>query len=144
MSERTLRAAIAALAIAGAGVASYLVYTRYSGARIACATGGCETVQQSRYSELAGMPVAVLGLVLYLALLVTALLRGAAAAAACATLAAGGALFAAYLLVVQIAVIDAICQWCVASDVIILAIAVLAVLRLRLTEAPGARVREST
>lgn len=144
MSERTLRAAIAALALAGAGVASYLVYTRYSGARIACATGGCETVQQSRYSELAGMPVAVLGLVLYLALLVTALLRGAAAAAACATLAAGGTLFAAYLLVVQIAVIDAICQWCVASDVIILAIAVLAVLRLRLTEAPGARVREST
>ena len=144
MSERSLRVAIAALALAGAAVASYLIYTRYSGARIACATGGCETVQQSRYSELAGVPVAVLGLVLYLALLGTTLVRGWAAAAVCATLAAGGALFAGYLLIVQLAVIDAICQWCVLSDAIVLAIAVLAMLRLRVTDTPAASMREST
>ena len=142
MSEGRLRLALALLALTGAAVASYLVYARYSGTRIACATGGCETVQHSRSAELAGVPVAVLGLVLYLALVLCALARGAAAAAG-AALALAGLLFAGYLLVVQLAVIDAVCQWCVASDVILAAIAVLAVVRLRRVEHLPP-VREST
>jgi uncharacterized membrane protein len=75
----------------------------------------------------------VLGLVGYAVLLVTAALPQAWAAAVGAGAALAGLAFAVYLLVVQVAVIDAICQWCVASDVILAAIAVLAVLRLRHT-----------
>ena len=59
MTETRLRAAIAGLALVGLAIAAYLTYTRYSGAQIACATGGCEPVQQSRYAEIAGIPVAV-------------------------------------------------------------------------------------
>ena len=65
VSDRRLRAAVAGLSLVGLGIAGYLTYTRYSGAQIACATGGCETVQKSSYSTVAGIPVAVLGLVAY-------------------------------------------------------------------------------
>ncbi len=53
-------------------------------------------------------------------------MRVAAAAVALAALA-----FSAYLLVIQLAVIGEICQWCVASDVITTLVAMAAVLRLR-------------
>ncbi len=139
MTEGRLRAAIAVLALAGAGIAAYLTYTRYSGARIACATGGCETVQESSYAKLGGIPVAVLGLAAYTALFVSALSASRLAAAAGAAIALGGVVFSAYLLVVQVAVIDAICQWCLASDVTMVLLAVATVLRLRIAASgPGA------
>lgn len=131
MTERTLRAAIALLSLAGAGIAAYLTYTRYSGARIACATGGCEEVQSSRYAEIAGVPVAVLGLAAYAAVLASALRAGPLAAAAGAAIAVGGVLFSAYLLAIQLAVIDAVCQWCLASDAVMLLLALATGERLR-------------
>ena len=39
--------------------------------------------------------------------------------------------YAAYLLVVQLAVIDAVCTWCVASDVVLVLLATFTVARLR-------------
>jgi uncharacterized membrane protein len=131
VSDRTLRIAIGALAVAGIAIAGYLTYARYADVQLICSTGGCETVQRSRYSVVAGMPVAVLGLIGYVVLLATAVLPHAWAAAAGAAAALAGLVFALYLLVLQLAVIDAVCQWCVASDVVVAAIAVLAVLRLR-------------
>ena len=47
-----------------------------------------------------------------------------------ATVALAAFLFAAYLLAVQLVVIDAICQWCVATDVLTTALAALALVRL--------------
>src|SRR5581483_7973442 len=127
--EPQLRAAVGVLALAGAGIAAYLTYTRYSGAPIACATGGCETVQQSRYALIAGIPVAVLGLVGYAALFATALFRGVTAATAGVGLAVVALAVSAYLLVAQLALIHAVCQWCLASDVVVSLIAVAAVWR---------------
>src|SRR5207237_7036558 len=72
LSDRNLRAAIAALALAGAGVAAYLSYTRLAHAQILCTSGGCETVQRSRYSKLAGIPVAYPVVVMYAVMLATA------------------------------------------------------------------------
>ena len=46
MTDGRLRTAIAALALAGAAVAAYLVYARYTGTRLACTTGGCEISDQ--------------------------------------------------------------------------------------------------
>lgn len=133
MSERRLRVAVGALAVAGAAVAAYLTYTHYSGDPLYCpVTGsGCEEVQSSKYAEVAGIPVALLGLATYMALLVTALVPGRTSAAIGAALAVSGALFSAWLLYAQLALIDAVCQWCVANDVIIALAAVAAVLRLR-------------
>ena len=131
MSDRALRLAVAGLAMAGVAVATYLTYTRYAETTIACTTGGCEAVQSSDYAELLGVPVAVLGLLAYVLLLGTALFTLELARLAGAVVAVSGALFAAYLLLAQLFLIDAICQWCVASDVLIGLLAIACVLRLR-------------
>ena len=105
-------------------IASYLTYARYSGTQLYCATGGCETVQHSKYAVIAGIPVAVLGLAAYVAVLGTAIARGATAAAVGFGLAAAGVAFSAYLLVAQLFLIHAVCQWCVASDVVVTLLAI--------------------
>jgi uncharacterized membrane protein len=133
MTEPRLRAALVVLSLLGAGIAGYLAYSRYSGGSPYClaGSGGCETVQRSEYAKLVGIPVAVLGLVAYAALLVTALAPGRQAAAVGAGIALAGVMFSAWLLYAQLALIDAVCQWCIANDVVIALAAVAAVLRLR-------------
>jgi uncharacterized membrane protein len=132
VNDRRLRAAIAALALAGAAVAAYLVYARYTGTRIACATGGgCETVEHSKYAKAAGIPVAVLGLVAYLAVFASALSTRLEAAAVGAAIAVAGLAFGVYLIVVQVAVLDALCQWCLGSDGILVLLAAATAARLR-------------
>lgn len=131
MSDGSLRTAVAGLAGMGAAVAGYLTYARFTETTIACTTGGCEAVQSSDYAELAGLPVAALGLVAYVFLLGSALFTFELARLAGAIVAVSGALFAAYLLYAQLFLIDAICQWCVVSDVVIALLAVTCVLRLR-------------
>ena len=112
------RGAIAACAAVGAAIATYLTVIHYTHTAPICTTGGCEKVQHSRYAELAGIPVAVLGLAAYLALLATAGVRGVSAALAGAFVALVGVAFSGYLLWAQIARIHAICQWCVGNDAV--------------------------
>lgn len=125
-----LRVAIGALALAGAAIAAYLAVAKLTDASVVCPTSGCETVQHSRYSELAGIPVSLLGLVAYVAVFASALRRAVVAAAAGAAVALSGLAFGAYLFVVQVTVIDAVCVWCLASDAVVAMLAVLAVARL--------------
>ena len=129
MNDRALRLVMAVLTLATVGIATYLLQAHYSGASVACATGGCEIVQRSDYAELVGIPVALLGLGAYLFLLGTAFFTTELARTAAAGVAVAGAAFSAYLVYVQIAVIDAICQWCVASDVIMVLLACACVAR---------------
>jgi uncharacterized membrane protein len=138
VTERTLRIAVAALAFAGAAVSAYLTITKLTDASVICPTSGCETVQRSSYSEFLGMPVALIGLLGYLAIGATAFWRGPTAAAVGAALAGAAVLFAGYLLVLQVAVIDAVCTWCVTSDVIAVLLAVAAFWLASVT-APAAR-----
>jgi uncharacterized membrane protein len=126
-----LRAAIAACAAVGIGIASYLLAVRLAHVPLACPTGGCETVQSSRWAELAGVPVAALGLAAYAAVLASALARGPVAAAAGVAVSCSAVAFGGYLLYVQLAVLDAVCAWCVASDATTTALAALCLLRLR-------------
>ena len=133
MSDRALRAVEAALALAGVGIAGYLTYTHYAHTTIACpiAGGGCETVQESSYAELAGIPVALLGLLMYGAVLALVIWDDERARAICAVLTVAGLAFALYLLAVQLWVIDAICAWCVASDAVLTLLTLTALARLR-------------
>jgi uncharacterized membrane protein len=131
MTERRLRIATAALALLGAAVTAYLLQVRTSGASLACATSGCETVQASRYSEIFGVPVAAIGLGGYLVLLAAAGVTGRAARLAQATLALAALIFSTYLLFVQLHLIGAVCEWCLAGDVLTTALAAGALLRLR-------------
>lgn len=133
MSDRLARIAIAGLSVAGIGIAGYLSWARAAGESVACpiSGGGCETVQQSSYSELAGFPVAYLGLATYVVLLALVLWDSETAKAALAAAALAGTAFAVYLLFVMAFVIDAVCVWCLASDAVLATIAGLSVWRLR-------------
>jgi uncharacterized membrane protein len=133
LSDRVLRVGAALVALAGVGVAAYLTWAHYADTSVICvAGGGCEKVQSSDYAELFGIPVAVLGLAAYVAILALIVWDAPIARLGAASLALFGLLFSAYLLVVQLFVIDAICIWCVTNDVLIApALALLTGLRLR-------------
>lgn len=111
-------------ALAGAAIAGYLTRAHYDRDVLVCTVGDCRTVQESEYAEVAGIPVALLGLGMYLTILGLGVVRwrrpqvdGATTLIAFAVVLAG-AFVAAYLTVVELVVIDAVCQWCVASAVL--------------------------
>jgi uncharacterized membrane protein len=118
--------AIAGLALLGLAISAYLTWVHYAGIEPVC-TGisDCERVQSSDYAELVGVPVAVLGLLGY-STIVASLWTRVEVTALLAYLAVA---FSAYLTWAEVFKIDAICQWCVASALITVAIAVLATLR---------------
>jgi uncharacterized membrane protein len=119
-SERKLRIAAELLAVAGIGVATYIAIAESGGGTPKCLAGGggCETVAESRYSELAGIDVAVIGIAGYALLLVAALVPGDVGRFGGFLGALVGFGFSAYLTYLELFVIDAICQWCVASAVL--------------------------
>jgi uncharacterized membrane protein len=130
-TERRLRIAIAVLAVVGLGIASYLTYVHYAGLKVLClSSGGCETVQSSRYAKLGGIPVPVLGLVGYVAILGSLAIRGEAGRMAGFGFALIGFLFSLYLTYRELFTINAICQWCVGSAVVMTLLAVLTAWRL--------------
>ena len=120
-----MRRAIAGLALFGLAISAYLTWVHYAEVQPICSgISDCERVQTSDYAELAGIPVAVLGLVGYAAILVSLWLR-VEITVLLAYVAVG---FSAYLTWAELFEIDAICQWCVASALTTVAIAVLATL----------------
>jgi uncharacterized membrane protein len=122
---------IAAIAVVGLGIAAYLTYVHYAGLHPLClASGGCEKVQSSHWSRLGGIPVAVLGLVGYAAILALLFVPGEAGLAGAALVALVGFGFSLYLTWAELFRIHAICQWCVASAVLMTALATLTVVRL--------------
>ena len=133
MSDRSLRIAAGVVALAGIAVAAYLTWVHFDDAALVCvAGGGCETVQQSRYAEIASVPVAALGLVAYSLVLGLIVWNTPSARLGAASLALIGLVFSMYLLSLQLFVIDAICVWCIVNDVVIAPLlAVLTALRLR-------------
>jgi uncharacterized membrane protein len=135
LSDRVLRPLAALVALAGVAVAGYLTWSRLGNGSVVCPIGGgCETVQESEYAELVGIPVAVPGLVAYAVVLGLIAWDTPYARLAAAAFALVGLVFSGYLLVVQLFVIDAVCIWCLANDVVIApALAVVTGLRLRST-----------
>jgi len=131
INDRRLRVAAIVLALVGLGIASYLTYVHYEGIHPVCGLGGnCEKVQTSEWSKLAGIPVAVLGLIGYVVILVSLFIPGEEALIAGALTALVGFGFSAYLTYRELFTIDAICQWCVASAVVMTLLAVITTARL--------------
>jgi uncharacterized membrane protein len=126
-SPRTL---LALLAAAGLLISAYLTWVHFAQVAPVCVggSGGCETVQSSRYATVLGVPVAVLGIVGYAGLLFSAVLRGELGVYLGFLFALVGTLFSAYLTYLEVFVIHAICQWCVASAAIMVAALICAAL----------------
>jgi uncharacterized membrane protein len=120
-------------AAVGLAIATYLTIVHYRGGVPVCASEGCEIVQRSRYAELLGVPVALLGALVFVALIASALLQTPVVVATAAALALASLVFALYLVYVQAVVLDAVCTWCIASDTLSAVVAVAAWLRLRHT-----------
>jgi uncharacterized membrane protein len=124
------RQAIAVLALVGWFVALYLgLHALGIGGALKCGTGGCDTVQTSRWAVLFGIPVAFYGVVGYTAILAVTLvglqptrLSRRGPTLLIAALATGGVLSSGWLTYLELFVIHAICRWCVTSAVIMTAI----------------------
>jgi uncharacterized membrane protein len=135
--SRTLRRVMLVLAVIGIGLASYLTIIHYAGINPAC-TGGqsCIKVQTSQWSKLAGIPVALLGLIGYIGILGT-LLAPDQEESRLGTLGLTviGVGFSAYLTYRELFSIHAICEWCVSSAVIMAVLLVCAITRYLLGDA---------
>ncbi len=139
MSERTHRAISVACALVALGIGIYLSYLHFKGEIVPCALNhGCETVAQSKYAAVAGVRVSTLGALGSLLMLGLAIPARPDVRTIGLVVAVGGALFSVYLTILELAVIDAICQWCVASFAMWFALAVNEIVRYRRLQASGA------
>ncbi|MFN8481734.1 MAG: vitamin K epoxide reductase family protein [Anaerolineae bacterium] len=127
--------AMAVLAGLGALDSLYLTWVKLAHTQAICAgLGDCERVQTSPYSELFGIPVAILGLGAYLVILVFLLwgnrlppALGVYSPLIVFGVALIGVLFSAYLTYVELFIIEAVCPYCVVSAVLITLIFVLSI-----------------
>lgn len=113
---------LAVLDVIGLGIAMYLSVVELGGGVPYCGPlHGCETVAQSQYSRIGGIPVAVYGVGLSLILLTLAIAwirtdrNGLLDAHYGLSLV--GVIFEVYFLALQVLVIHALCVWCTAYGV---------------------------
>lgn len=128
-ADRRLRIAVGVVAVLGIGLAAYLTYVHYAGLTVACTNTGCKTVQTSVYAKLAGVPVPVLGLVGYTAILASLAAPDEIGRLAGFGMAFVGFLFSLYLTYREVFTIQAICEWCVGSAALMTLLAVLTAIR---------------
>jgi len=134
-SRGRLPLAIVIVTVLGLLDASYLTYIHYHGFGSLLCLGAhhghssCETVQSSSYSKLDGVPVALIGLVGYVAILGSLLVPGDLGRATTFLISLIGFGFSAYLTYREIATIHAICEWCVGSAVCLTALTLLCAVR---------------
>lgn len=131
-SEGNLQRAIAFVAALGVGVAAYIAISESGGGSPVCLAGGsgCATVAKSSYSHLAGVNIAVFGVVGYVLLLASAFFANDAARFGGFLVALGGFGYSVFLTYIEIFKIEAICQWCVASAVLMMILFLLSATRL--------------
>lgn len=128
-----------ALATLGLLDAIYLTAIKLANATSICSgIGDCETVNSSRFSEIGGVPIALLGAAAYLAMLGLLIFEpnfgenSDYARLGVFGIAFSGTLYSLYLTYLELGVLRAVCPFCVASAVCITLICVLSVARLRL------------
>jgi uncharacterized membrane protein len=114
------------LAVIGLAIAVYLLAARLLGEAPACGpVKGCETVATSEYSTVFGLPVALYGVGFSLVLVGACLAWWRRATPAALYLAYGlglaGVIAVAYLTYLEIFVIEAICVWCAAFGLTVVA-----------------------
>jgi uncharacterized membrane protein len=136
MSKR-LRQITIALTIIGLLVSIYMTIYKFSNNESMCiGSSGCSEVNASRYSEINGIPVAVLGVVGYAAILALLFIEqrpgfiqenGSLLFFGISLI---GFLFTLYLIYLEIALIKAYCPFCLTSQAVMIVIFIISVIRL--------------
>ena len=117
---KTIVLLVLTLSVIGLIDASYLTNAHYTGAELSCGlSGGCDTVTTSKYSEIFGIPVSLLGLVFYLVVFVSSLFyldRGKEKVLNVVKwLSPFAFLASAWFVYTQLFILHAICQYCMVS-----------------------------
>lgn len=132
-----LRKILIALSILGILDAAYLTYVKLIEDGVCAVGGGCAIVNTSPYASLWGIPIAAIGGGAYLVMLIVLLLeeRSDFFAINGSLIVFGlsliGVLYSVYLTYLELYVIHAICPFCVISAVILVAMLVVSIMRLR-------------
>ncbi len=122
---RRLPLLLATLAGAGLAISIYLTASHAGNRHIVCAgLGECEYVNTSEYAAVGGVPISLFGAALYASMIAAALLWAfdlgdERRPVLYWGLALAGAAYAGYLTYVELAILQAICVWCVASATIL-------------------------
>lgn len=116
------------LIVAGLGVTGYLSYVKFTATPMICVGGGifdCSTVQNSSWSTMLGIPIAYLGLAMYIFVGGLLLLENSTefmrenALLIQFTVLLLGWLYSMFLVYLQFFVLEALCQWCLMHELII-------------------------
>jgi uncharacterized membrane protein len=136
MEKRLSQLAIA-LTIIGLFVSIYMTIFKITNNESMCiGSHGCSVVNASRYAEINGIPVAVLGVIGYAAILAVLLFESRMSflqqngALVFFGLSLTGFLFTLYLIFVEVAFIKAYCPFCITSQTVMTIIFILSVIRL--------------
>jgi uncharacterized membrane protein len=135
---------VAALALAGIFISLYLTLFKLGViGELTCSIGSCETVNTSRWSTFLHLPVAAWGLLFYAEVFVISMLgtmprfeNEPFVSLILVVESAFGVLFSGWLTYLELAVIHAICIWCVTSAAIVVAILLVSIADLRELRAP--------
>ena len=135
-----LRTTSIVLVVLGLLDSIYLVWVKYTGAYALCGPiGDCESVNSSQYSEIFGIPIALLGAGAYMVMIVLLLLenRDQVWAEFGPMIVFGmsliGVLYSIYLTYLEVAVLKAICPYCVISAIILVVLLILSGIRLSIS-----------
>ena len=135
--EKRFKQIITALAILGLLVSIYMtIYKLTDNDAMCIGSGGCSVVNSSRYSEVNGIPVAVLGVLGYASILALLFLENRPGffqengVMMLFGVTLTGFLFTLYLIFVEVALIKAYCPFCLTSQGVMTVIFILSVVRL--------------
>jgi len=135
--DNKLRISAFVISVIGAIDSLYLSWVKITHSQAYCGTSeGCETVSNSPYAEISGVPIAYLGLGAYLLLIGLLYLEKRAgfwrdnAPLLVFGISLVGVIYSAYLTYLEIAVIHAICPYCVVSAIAMLILFIISVIRL--------------
>jgi uncharacterized membrane protein len=126
------------LGLIGMGISSYLTYVHYRSVTAVCPFNAkCDVVLSSPYAQMWGVPLSLLGLLMYAALTLMGfwLWRKQTEwwhliALGTYAVALSGTLFTGYLYYLEIFELHAFCSWCIASSVVIVSILALSLINL--------------
>lgn len=124
LSGRPLTLAALALAAIGLVLSGYLTYVHFNPGALVCSGDGCSVVQQSQYSKMFGIPIAIFGVGMFAVLIAAILLREARTDLAehlgtgIVLILVAAMLYWAYLTYLEAYVIHAFCQWCVVTSIV--------------------------